>query len=146
MKIARALVLTGLVLASVSCRYQPVETVMAGSWKLESVDGDQIPISLTPPPNPSYIREGLLLLYPDGVYTYDHWIENFDGTRVRASGTSAEGTWRRDGDDVYFTDKATGASNFGTVYGTAMKAIFNKQIHAFTLVVLDPTVWQKGGS
>ena len=145
MKTARIVLMVGLVAGVLSCRHQPVETPMAGSWKLEAVDGDQIPISLAPPPDAKYIREGLLLLYPDGVYTYDHWIEDFDGSRIKASGTSAEGTWERDGDDVYFTDKVTGVSHFGTAYGTALRVVFNKQIHDFTMILQDPTVWQKWG-
>ena len=142
----RLLVLIGLGLGAVSCKHQPVETPMAGSWKLEAVDGDHVPIDLAPPPEAKYIREGLLLLYPDGVYTYDHWIEDWDGRRIKASGTSAEGTWKRDGDDVYLTDKVTGASSFGTAYGTALRVVFGKQIHDFTMILQDPTVWQKGGT
>jgi hypothetical protein len=146
MKIARIVLMVALVTGGVSCRYRPVETTMAGSWRLDAVDGKRMPIVLAPAPDPKIIREGLLLIYPDGVYTYDHWIEIREGQRVRAAGASAEGTWERDGDDIYLTDKATGAANFGTVYGTALKVVFGKEIHAFELVVLDPTVWQKGGT
>jgi hypothetical protein len=139
----------GLVIAAAvtvaSCGL-PVESAVSGSWLLEAVDGDRIPIDLPPAPEPRIIREGLLLLYPDGEYTYDHWIEIREGPRVRADGTSAEGTWVRDGDDVRLTDRATGATSFGTAYGTALRVVFGKEIHDFRLVLNDPTLWQKGGT
>ena len=125
---------------------RPVETVMSGSWVLEAVNGDHIPIDLPPAPEPRIIREGLLLLYPDGYYTYDHWIEIDEGRKVRADGASADGTWKRDGDDLYLTNAVTGQTDFGTVYGTVLRVVFGTDIHDFKLVLNDPTLWQKGGT
>lgn len=145
MKIPQVTFAIAAALLVTSCG-RPVESAVSGSWLLEAVDGDFVPIVLATVPELKIIREGLLLLYPDGKYTYDHWIEAREGPRVRAAGTSAEGTWVRDGDDVHLTDRATGATSFGTVYGTALRVVFGKEIHDFRLVLNDPTLWQKGGT
>jgi hypothetical protein len=145
MRLPRIALVAAAATTMMSCG-RPVETVMSGSWVLEAVNGDRVPIDLPPVPEPRIIREGLLLLYPDGYYTYDHWIEINEGRRVKADGASADGTWRRDGDDVYLTDAVTGRTDFGTVYGTALRIVFDKDIHDFRLVLNDPTLWQKGGT
>ena len=123
-----------------------VESTMSGAWELEAVNGDRIPIELSAAPDRRIIREGVLLIFPDGTYTYDHWIEGNAGPSVKASGASAGGSWERDGDDVRLTDGTTGKTSFGTAYGTTLRVIFGTDIHDFRLVTLDPTVWQKGGT
>ena len=145
MRVLRTAGLIAAAITMMSCG-RLVESTMSGAWELEAVNGDRIPIELPPAPEPRIIREGVLLIFPDGTYTYDHWIEVDQGPRVKAAGASAAGSWERDGDDVRLTDSVTGKTSFGTAYGTALRVIFGQDIHDFRLVTLDPTVWQKGGT
>jgi hypothetical protein len=145
MRISRIAVLIAASITLMSCG-RLVESTMSGAWELEAVNGDLIPIELPPAPEPRVIREGVLLIFPDGTYTYDHWIEINEGPRVKAAGASAGGSWERDGDDLRLTDSATGKTSFGIAYGTTLRVIFGTDIHDFRLVTLDPTVWQKGGT
>jgi hypothetical protein len=142
---SRVAVLIASAMTVMSCG-RLVESTMSGAWELEAVNGDRIPIELSVAPERRIIREGVLLIFPDGTYTYDHWIEGNVGPSVKASGASAAGTWERDGDDVRLSDWVTGKTSFGTAYGTTLRVVFGTDIHDFRLVTLDPTVWQKGGT
>ncbi|HEX5577113.1 MAG TPA: hypothetical protein VFX40_02000 [Gemmatimonadaceae bacterium] len=122
MRISRMAGLLAAAMTVTSCG-RLVESTMSGAWELEAVNGDLIPIVLPPAPEPRIIREGVLLIFPDGSYTYDHWIELSEGPSVRMAGASAGGSWERDGDDIRLTDWATGKTSFGTAYGTTLRVI-----------------------
>src|SRR5687767_2999325 len=121
LRIALVVAVAAAASAVASCG-NPVESVVSGSWKLEAINGDTVPVVISPPPDSYMMTKGMLLLYPDGSYTYDHAFErriNFGQAVI--SGKGEQGEWERSGDDITLVNASTGAVVTGRVYGTKMR-------------------------
>ena len=138
--IARAAAVAAAGLFLVSCR-NPVESVVSGTWNLEAVDGDTIPVQLSEAPNFRLLFDAKLLIYPDGTYTYDFAYLLRDGTGpFREETADEEGRWVRNGDDITLTNSATDAKMTGRVFGTKMRLTRGAAVHDFYLILIDPTL------
>lgn len=143
MRASRFSLVVAAAATTISCG-EALDNGVSGSWVLEAVNGDPVPIVVSSAPEPRILRNGLLLLYPDGHYTYDQWIQINGGGSVRVEGASAAGMWSAEGDEVHLTDAATGRIAIGTASGISLRVTFDGDLHQFRLVRNDATLWQPG--
>src|SRR5688572_12992142 len=121
----------------------PVESVMAGSWNLETLNGKPIPVQLSTGFPIRLLVDAKLLINPDGTYTYDLAYSVFEGVGLgpaKLEAKSEKGEWVRSGDDVTLTNDATGAKMSGRVFGTRMRLTAGTDVHDFNLILIDPTL------
>ena len=125
----------------------PVEPRIAGAWELSQRNGGPLPSVLETQPQTRVLTNGVLLIYPDGVYTYDYTLRILaTGSPARTEAVSEEGTWERKGHDLTLTRDGDGVVVKGTHYGPTLRLNFGADVHDFSLVMDDPTLWQKGGT
>jgi hypothetical protein len=119
----------------------PVESVMSGTWNLETLNGKPIPVQLASTPVSRVLIDAKLLIYPDGTYGYDFDYSVREGLGpFKREAAGEEGEWVRNGDDITLINDATGAKMTGRVFGTRMRLTSGTDVHDFYLILIDPTL------